>query len=125
VKLFGRAIDSRVTSVFEIDPANVGAVGEAAQLCLSVRRGIDNKIHAKVIRGTVRVLNMIDRVAVAHVDPTDIGAVNKTGAGELPDDDTVSNIALPVHEPDVRAPTEGIGWIDRRVSPRHRETNEK
>ena len=55
---------------------------------------------------------MINRVAVAHVDPADVGAVNVTGADKFADNNAVGGAREPVGPADVGAPGVFVGGVN-------------
>ena len=100
----------------EVNPANVRAICEAAQL----RAGdacadeVAGKVHTKVRSTGVPLLDAIRRRAVAEADPAAVRALDGAGADILADDRAISPIAAPVQSADVRAAGKGVRGVNRR-----------
>src|SRR5208282_5385558 len=110
-QITGDQVDGRRAVGFEINPADVGTPGVAAQIAERI------EVHAKVGGGIVLILDAVGRRAAAEVDPADVGGINEAGADVLADDHAGRGLARPagpVQPADVRAPGVFVERVDRR-----------
>ena len=107
-------IDARVSQSFEMDPPDIGSIGEAAQLCFpsgAIVREI-NKIDPVVRGRVVRIGVAVDGRSRAEADPADIRRVGVAVAEVIRDRNTVRAIASKVDPADVGTVSVSICTMD-------------
>src|SRR5581483_3306842 len=83
--------------VREIDPADVRAIRQAAEIAEAIL------VHAEIIRRTVLVINPVGWRTVAETDPANVRGVDVPGADIFADHRAVVRVTAAVQPADVGA----------------------
>ena len=107
----GPQIDFRRAEVFKAEPADIGAVGVAAQVARPV------VINAEVSRGIVLVADAVCGMAVAEINPAEVGRVDETGTEIFANHHPGSTVGAPIHPRCVGAVSPTVGSVDGALGP--------
>ena len=103
----------RIAGGFKVDPADIRAVGETAEIFLA--RGAGHAVNSEIRGRRIGILSAIRRHAGSHFDPTSVSGIDKPGTKVIANHDTIRITWPPVGKANVRTPSISVRRINRSL----------